>query len=41
MKLMSFTCRGLASPIKKSSLRRLVDLNQPDIVLFQETMGTS
>ena len=41
MKLMSFNCRRLASPIQKSSLRRLVDLNQPDIVLLQETMGIS
>jgi len=41
MKILSFNCRGLASLIKKTSLRRLVDLNQPDIVLLQETLGNS
>ena len=41
MKVMSFNCRGLASPLKKSSLRRLVELNQPDVILLQETLGCS
>lgn len=41
MKLMSFNCRGLASPLKRSSLRRLVELNHPDVILLQETLGCS
>ena len=41
MKIMSFNCRGLASLLKKSSLRRLVELNQPDVILLQETLGCS
>jgi exonuclease III len=39
MKLLTFNCRGLVSPPKKSALKRLVLLNQPDIVLLQETLA--
>jgi exonuclease III len=39
MKLISFNCRGLASPQTKSALKRLVYLHQPKVVLFQETLA--
>jgi exonuclease III len=39
MKLLSFNCRGLASPSKHLSLQRLLELAQPDIVMLQETLG--
>jgi exonuclease III len=38
MKLLSFNCRGLASPSKKSALKRLVTLHQPDVFFLQETL---
>jgi exonuclease III len=38
MKLLTFNCRGLASPQKKSALKQSVTLHQPDVVLFQETL---
>jgi exonuclease III len=39
MKLLSFNCRGLASPSKKSSLKRLVMSHQPDVLFLQETLA--
>jgi exonuclease III len=39
MKLLSFNCRGLASPSKKIALHRLVESTQSDIILLQETLG--
>ena len=39
MKIMSFNCRGLASPLKKPALQKVVDLEHPDIMLLQETLG--
>jgi exonuclease III len=39
MKLLSFNCRGLASPSKKSALKRLVTLHQPDVIFLQETLA--
>ena len=39
MKIMSFNCRGLDGPQKRSALRRVVDLDCPDILLLQETLG--
>jgi hypothetical protein len=36
---MSFNCRGLAGPIKKSSFIRVVTLEHPDVILLQETLG--
>jgi len=41
MKILSFNCRGLANPSKKSSLRRVIDLNCLDVILLQETLGLS
>jgi exonuclease III len=41
MKILSLNCRGLASPAKKSSLKRLVSVNNPDIIFLQETMGVN
>jgi exonuclease III len=41
MKILSFNCRGLTSPAKKSSLKRLVSVNSPDIIFLQETLGVS
>lgn len=41
MKVMSFNCRGLGSPHKKSSLKHLVLRAKPEVIFLQETMGTS
>ena len=39
MKLMSFNCRGLARPVKKSAFIRVLTLEHPDVILLQETLG--
>jgi exonuclease III len=39
MKHLTFNCRGLENPQKKSALKWLVFLYQPDAVLFQETLA--
>jgi len=39
MKIMSFNCRGLAGPHKKSAFRRVLTLEHPDVILLQETLG--
>ena len=39
MKIMSFNYRGLAGPQKILALRRVIDLDHLDILLFQETLG--
>jgi hypothetical protein len=39
MIILSYNCRGLASPPKKSSLKRMVDMFGPSIILLHETMG--
>jgi exonuclease III len=39
MKVISFNYRGLASPSKRLTLQRLMELSQPDVVLLQETLG--
>ena len=39
MKIMSFNCRGLAGPKKKSSFKRVLTLEHPDVILLQETLG--
>jgi len=39
MKVMSFNCRGLAGPKKKSALIRVLTLEHPDMILLQETLG--
>ena len=39
MKIMSFNCWGLTSPLKIPALRRVVDLEQADVMLLQETLG--
>jgi len=39
MKILSFNCRGLAGPLKKSALKRVVALGHPDVILLQETLG--
>ena len=39
MKIISFNNRGLASNPKKLSLKMFLSLQQPDIILLQETMG--
>ena len=39
MKIMYFNCRGLAGPLKISSLKRMVFLECLDIILLQETLG--
>jgi exonuclease III len=41
MKILSFNCRGLANPAKKSSLRRLIDQTSLEVILLQETLGDS
>lgn len=39
MKIVSFNCRELANPSKKSSLKRMVETILSDVILLQETMG--
>jgi len=39
MKVLSFNCRGVASPSKKIALQRLVESTQLDIMMIQETLG--
>lgn len=39
MIILSYNYRGLARPSKKSSLKRMVAMYDPHIVIFQETMG--
>jgi exonuclease III len=39
MKILSFNCQGVASPSKKSALKRLIECNLPDIILLQKTLG--
>ena len=39
MKIMSFNCRGMAGPHKRSALNRVVSLEHPNISLLQETLG--
>lgn len=41
MKCLSFNCRGLASPSKKLSLKRLLGSEPCDISFLQETLGRS
>ena len=41
MILLSYNCRDLASPQKKSSIKRMITLLDPQIILLQETMGSS
>lgn len=40
MKRLSFNCRGLASPSKKSSLKRLLSCEPCDIIFLEETLGS-
>ena len=39
MKILSFNCWGLAGPQKRSALRRVVEVDRPDIMLLQVTLG--
>ena len=39
MKIMSFNHQGLAGPLKRPALRRVVDLKNPDVMLLQDTLG--
>ena len=39
MNILSFNYRGLAGPHKRSALRRVVEIDQPEIILLQETIG--
>jgi exonuclease III len=39
MKCCSFNCRGLAGPLKRPALKRVIDSEHPDILLLQETLG--
>lgn len=41
MIFLSYNCRGLANLQKKSSIKRMVAINDPHIILLQETMGAS
>jgi exonuclease III len=39
MKCCSFNCRGLAGPLKRTSLKRMILTEHPDVLLLQETLG--
>jgi len=41
MKCISFNCRGLASTPKQLALKRLFEVELPDIILLQETLGSA
>ena len=36
---MSFNCRGLVGPKKKSAFKRVFTVEHPDVILLQETLG--
>lgn len=40
MIILSYNCRGLASPHKKSLVKRMISLLGPQIIFLQETMGS-
>jgi hypothetical protein len=39
MKILSFNYRGVASPVKKYSLKRLVESSRPDIITYSRNNG--
>ena len=39
MKIMSFNCRGLVGTLKRSTLKRVVYMEHPDVIMLQETLG--
>ena len=39
MKILSFNYRGLEGALKTPSLKRVIPLEHPDVLLLQETMG--
>ena len=39
MKLISLKCKGLASTRNKISLKRIMEVLSPEVILLQETMG--
>ena len=39
MNIMSFNCKGLSSPLKRSTLQWVVKLEHPDMIMLQETLG--
>jgi exonuclease III len=39
MKCFSFNCRGLAGPLKKLALKRMILTEHLDVLLLQETLG--
>eukprot|EP00253_Pinus_taeda_P031439 PITA_31439 len=41
MKCLSFNCKALASSPKKQTLKRLFEVELPDIILLQETLGSA
>lgn len=41
MKVLSLNYRGPMNPLKKSSIKHLVETARLDIIFFQETLGTS
>ena len=41
MKILSFNCRGLASPHEKTSLKHLVLQIGPNVLFLKETLGSS
>ena len=39
MNVLSLNCRGLTGPRKRSAIQRVIELDLPDVVLLQETLG--
>ena len=39
MKIMSFNCRGLAGPLKRPTMRWVIEVEHLDILVLQETLG--
>jgi hypothetical protein len=38
MKLMTSNCRGLVGPLKRPTLKRVVNLENPDVILLHEIL---
>ena len=39
MMILSFNCRGLVGPHKRSALQQVVEIDQREIILLHETLG--
>ena len=40
MKILSLNCKGLESTQKNLSVKRMLSVHKPDVILLQETLGS-